>query len=84
VKNPKHPYTVGLMGAIPTIGGNAETLTQIDGSMPRLTEIPRGCAFNPRCPKAFDRCQQDRPEPIPVDRARVACWLYEQSMPARG
>ena len=56
VKHPSHPYTEGLMGSIPVIGHRLERLTQIDGAMPRLTEIPKGCAFNPRCPKAIDRC----------------------------
>ena len=44
--------------------------------MPRLTEIPAGCAFNPRCPKAFDRCRTERPELLDADRSRAACWLY--------
>jgi peptide/nickel transport system ATP-binding protein len=78
VQRAKHPYTQGLMGAIPTIGGDAERLTQIDGSMPRLTAIPQGCAFNPRCPKVFERCRRDRPEQIPVETAQVSCWLYDR------
>jgi peptide/nickel transport system ATP-binding protein len=78
VQRAKHPYTQGLMGAIPTIGGNAERLTQIDGAMPRLTAIPPGCAFNPRCPKVFERCRRERPEPIAVESAQVACWLYDR------
>jgi peptide/nickel transport system ATP-binding protein len=51
IKNAKHPYTEGLMGSIPVVGHDLERLTQIEGSMPRLTEIPPGCAFNPRCPE---------------------------------
>jgi peptide/nickel transport system ATP-binding protein len=82
VKQAKHPYTDGLMGSIPVIGHDVEALTQIDGAMPRLTEIPRGCAFNPRCPKAFAKCFEARPDPIPVDRTRVACWLYEEGADA--
>ncbi|KZC97410.1 ABC transporter ATP-binding protein [Oceanibaculum pacificum] len=78
IKHAKHPYTHGLMGSIPTIGHDTEKLTQIDGSMPRLTDIPRGCAFNPRCPKAFDKCFVDRPELIQVEQTRAACWLYEK------
>ena len=80
VQRAKHPYTQGLMGAIPTIGGNAERLTQIDGAMPRLTAIPQGCAFNPRCPKVFDRCRRERPEPMTVETAQVACWLYDRAV----
>jgi peptide/nickel transport system ATP-binding protein len=77
IKAPKHPYTVGLMGSIPKIGGHGERLAQIEGSMPRLNAIPPGCAFNPRCPKVFGRCRVDRPDPMPVEGSRVACWLYD-------
>jgi len=76
VKQPHHPYTVGLMGAIPTLGHDVAALTQIEGSMPRLNAIPPGCAFNPRCPRVFDRCRVDRPDPMPVGGSDVACWLY--------
>ena len=78
VKNPKHPYTKGLMGAIPTIGHDVDRLTQIEGSMPRLNEIPPGCAFNPRCSYAFDRCRVDRPDLIDAHRSKAACWLLEK------
>jgi peptide/nickel transport system ATP-binding protein len=76
IKQALHPYTEGLMGSIPTVGTDAERLVQIEGAMPRLTEIPPGCAFNPRCPKVFDRCRRERPEPIAVGATGVACWLY--------
>jgi peptide/nickel transport system ATP-binding protein len=79
VKRARHPYTHGLMGSIPHIGHDAEKLTQIDGSMPRLTEIPNGCAFNPRCTKVFDRCRVDRPDLESVEGSQVACWLYDES-----
>jgi peptide/nickel transport system ATP-binding protein len=75
VKSAHHPYTRGLMGAIPSLEGTGDRLTQIPGSMPRLSAIPPGCAFNPRCPHAFDRCRVERPDPMPVDNAHVACWL---------
>ncbi|WP_439562109.1 ABC transporter ATP-binding protein [Roseinatronobacter sp.] len=74
----EHPYTAGLMGSIPTLTQTAARLTQIPGSMPRLNAIPQGCAFNPRCPKVFDRCRTDRPELIDRDNGRhVSCWLYD-------
>ncbi|MBD3305437.1 ATP-binding cassette domain-containing protein [candidate division KSB3 bacterium] len=82
VKNPKHPYTKGLMGSIPTIGHDVEKLTQIEGSMPRLTEIPPGCAFNPRCPYAFDRCRHERPDLMETDENQAACWLITQESQA--
>ncbi|MEM8586440.1 MAG: ABC transporter ATP-binding protein [Pseudomonadota bacterium] len=78
VKHPKHPYTEGLMGAIPAMGHDVDRLNQIEGSMPRLTAIPTGCAFNPRCPKAFDRCFVERPDPMVSDPSQVACWLYDK------
>ncbi len=79
IKRAKHPYTEGLMGSIPKLGGDEAKLAQIDGSMPRLTAIPKGCAFNPRCPKAFDRCREQRPDPIAVGDTKVACWLYDDA-----
>jgi len=77
VKSARHPYTEGLMGSIPSLGQKVERLRQIDGAMPRLTDIPRGCAFNPRCARVFDRCRVERPELMPTDGpSRAACWLY--------
>ncbi len=77
IHNPQHPYTTGLMGSIPSIGQDVERLPQIEGSMPRLTAIPPGCAFNPRCPHAFDRCRVDRPDLMATKGAtRAACWLH--------
>jgi len=81
VQDPLHPYAVGLMGSIPTLTGEAERLVQIPGSMPRLTAIPAGCAFNPRCPRVFARCHVERPEPIARGAHQVACFLYD---PASG
>ncbi len=77
IKHAKHPYTEGLMGSIPVLGHDVERLQQIDGSMPRLTEIPQGCAFNLRCPHAHDRCFKDRPDLMATDESSIAaCWLY--------
>jgi peptide/nickel transport system ATP-binding protein len=73
---PRHPYTVGLMGSIPRISSQQEKLVQIDGAMPRLNAIPPGCAFNPRCPRRFERCTRERPELAPAGASRAACWLH--------
>ncbi|WP_128561927.1 ABC transporter ATP-binding protein [Methylobacterium crusticola] len=78
VGDPLHPYAQGLMGAIPTLAHDADRLAQIPGAMPRLSAIPPGCAFNPRCPRAFARCTVDRPEPLAVGSHRVACHLYDE------
>jgi peptide/nickel transport system ATP-binding protein len=72
---PAHPYTVGLMGSIPAMDEDRERLLQIDGAMPRLNAIPSGCAFNSRCPQAFERCRVDRPELLAAGATRAACWL---------
>lgn len=77
VKHAKHPYTKGLMGSIPSLGVRTERLTQIDGAMPRLTEIPTGCAFNPRCTFKGQRCLVDRPNLMPAGATRAACWLHD-------
>jgi peptide/nickel transport system ATP-binding protein len=74
---PAHPYTVGLMGSIPSMDDERERLLQIDGAMPRLNAIPGGCAFNPRCPKVFDRCRVERPDLLPAGHTRAACWLHD-------
>jgi peptide/nickel transport system ATP-binding protein len=78
IQNAEHPYTAGLMGSIPTLTQTAARLTQIPGAMPRLNAIPQGCAFNPRCPKVFDRCYIDQPNLIArPDGRQVSCWLYD-------
>jgi peptide/nickel transport system ATP-binding protein len=79
VQHPRHPYTRGLMGAIPTVGKRAERLVQIPGSMPRLAAIPPGCAFHPRCAEAFARCRQERPERIVSGQSEAACWLLAEN-----
>jgi peptide/nickel transport system ATP-binding protein len=79
IKHARHPYTHGLMGSIPVIGHDLERLVQIEGAMPRLTEIPPGCPFHPRCPAAFGRCRKVRPELMPVGRSAAACWLHERA-----
>jgi peptide/nickel transport system ATP-binding protein len=81
IHRPAHPYTVGLMGSIPAMDEDRERLLQIDGSMPRLNAIPTGCAFNPRCPRVFDRCRVERPELMDAGVTRAACWLVAE--PAR-
>jgi len=73
---PRHPYTVGLMGSIPRIAFEQHRLVQIDGAMPRLNAIPPGCAFNPRCPRRFERCVVERPALLDAGTSRAACWLH--------
>ncbi|CAM5781879.1 ABC transporter ATP-binding protein [Ottowia pentelensis] len=76
INQPAHPYTTGLMASIPDMEQDREQLNQIDGAMPRLNAIPRGCAFNPRCPRVFERCRVERPELMPAGATQAACWLH--------
>ncbi len=82
INHPAHPYTVGLMASIPDMEQERERLNQIDGAMPRLNAIPRGCAFNPRCPKVFERCHQERPDLMSAGATQAACWLHAASKEA--
>ncbi len=75
VLSPGHPYTQGLMGSIPALDVRVDRLRQIDGSMPRLGSIPRGCAFNPRCVKAVALCRQERPDLMPAGATLAACFV---------
>ena len=84
IHDPQHPYTAGLMGSIPAVGGEVERLPQIEGSMPRLDAIPPGCAFNPRCPGAFDRCRSERPDLMQARGTLAACWLHAPERKAPG
>lgn len=78
IKHPIHPYTRGLMGSIPDPSGEASRLLQIPGAMPRLNAIPAGCAFNPRCQHAVERCRTERPGMRDIGLTEVACHLAEE------
>ena len=73
--NPAHPYTVGLMGSTPLASAGKSRLNQIEGSMPRLDDLPAGCAFSPRCPQAQDQCRTDPRPTLAAYEGRVACWF---------
>ena len=68
---PQHPYTKGLMASTPLASAGQRRLQQIPGSMPKLTMLPQGCAFNPRCSRATDKCRQSE---LPNIEDRAACW----------
>lgn len=80
IHHPKHPYTVGLMGSIPSMASHQTRLLQIDGSMPRLNAIPAGCAFNPRCQRVMPICAVKRPELMSAGTSEAACWLHDASV----
>ncbi len=77
-KNPKHPYTVGLLRAIPTYGTKKGEIKGIPGSVPNFLGPPPGCRFHPRCEHATSRCAEESP-PAPIKIApghEVNCFLY--------
>jgi len=75
--NPQHPYTKGLMAAIPRPDRETIKLESIAGTVPDLIFPPSGCRFHPRCPKAFDRCTQVKPPMVETKKGHgVACLLY--------
>ena len=77
INHPAHPYTAGLMAAIPDMTQDRARLHQIDGAMPRLNAIPAGCAFNPRCDRVFGKCKEVQPSLMQAQVTQAACWLNE-------
>lgn len=74
LNSPAHPYTVGLIEAVPTFEKDRRPMVPIPGSPPDPDEILVGCAFAPRCARVLERCPTDRP-PLDITRGRlVACW----------
>jgi oligopeptide/dipeptide ABC transporter ATP-binding protein len=78
-KQPKHPYTQGLLASIPMLQTDrAMRLNVISGTVPNLLRLPAGCRFAPRCPYVMGICREREPELLPDDKTRVACWLYDK------
>jgi len=76
-KNPKHPYTVGLMKSIPRHDTDVDELEPIRGTVPNPDEMPAGCRFAPRCPFATDLCRETLPSLIRnEDGSEVRCFIY--------
>jgi oligopeptide/dipeptide ABC transporter ATP-binding protein len=75
---PLHPYTRGLLAAIPSIDGGARKLQGIAGGIPNLLDPPAGCRFHPRCPMAIDRCRAEKPLLRDFAGQRVACHRAEE------
>ena len=77
--DPKHPYTKGLLHAIPRITREREPLHTIEGAVPNPTERVEGCSFSPRCPYATDQCKKEAPPERQISPERsVRCWIYEK------
>jgi oligopeptide transport system ATP-binding protein len=79
-KNPRHPYTLGLLKSVPRLDETVRTsLDPIEGLPPDLIDLPVGCSFQPRCPYAFDRCTQETPYLMEHSEAHTtACWRHEE------
>ena len=76
---PRHPYTMGLIRAVPTVAGGFEELASIPGSPPDLINLPSGCPFHPRCPFATEKCKQEEPALMPVGPQQfAACWHTDE------
>jgi peptide/nickel transport system ATP-binding protein len=76
-KDPKHPYTIGLMKSIPRHDTDVDELVPIRGNVPSAKDMPKGCRFAPRCPFATDLCQDELPTLVKQkDNSEVRCWIY--------
>jgi oligopeptide/dipeptide ABC transporter ATP-binding protein len=76
---PHHPYTEGLLAAVPRLGGSRERLAVIPGTVPPATDWPSGCRFRDRCPYAWERCEREHPPLYEIGVGRVSrCHLAEE------
>lgn len=76
-RNAYHPYTIGLIKAVPTLTTDKSALISVPGSPPDLIHLPTGCKFHPRCPLADERCRREEPKLCEVEPAhQVACWQW--------
>ncbi|MDD4570048.1 MAG: ABC transporter ATP-binding protein [Tepidanaerobacteraceae bacterium] len=83
-KEPKHPYTIGLMGSIPRLDQPKEKLYVIEGTVPNPFDMPKGCRFHPRCPEAKEICSNREPELVVTNGHQVRCWKYSSNWKGGG
>ncbi len=77
-EDPKHPYTRGLLAAIPRLDGSAKSLSSIAGAIPNLIDPPRGCRFHPRCAESGNTCHHSRPRSLEISPGHlVSCHIYD-------
>jgi peptide/nickel transport system ATP-binding protein len=76
---PRHPYSLGLLRAVPRVSGALGSVVSIPGSPPDLVRLPKGCSYAPRCPYAIDACRAAEPPLIPVDTPQhtAACIRWQ-------
>ena len=75
---PLHPYTEGLLKSIPRLNQSVEKLHVIDGMVPSLSQMSKGCRFCPRCEYATKYCQEYEPPMLVCDNRKVRCWRYKE------
>ncbi|WP_237386424.1 ABC transporter ATP-binding protein [Xenorhabdus sp. Sc-CR9] len=79
--HPTHPYSIGLLNAVPRLDGDEEILTTIQGNPPNLLRLPKGCPFQPRCQFAIERCAQQEPQLESFDLGRLrACFKCQEEL----
>jgi len=79
-RRPAHPYTAGLLNAVPTLAAHKQELRSIPGAPPDLIDRPHGCAFHPRCPLASEQCRRVEPPLEAIgDGVQVACWHWRSA-----
>jgi peptide/nickel transport system ATP-binding protein len=79
---PRHPYTRGLLGSVPSGAAPRTMLSSIDGTPPSLTNLPTGCAFHPRCQFATEECLKTRPSLVDVAEGRMAACFHQDAVAA--
>ena len=78
ISNPQHPYTQGLLQALPQMAGGEQRLNQIPGMMPSLLNMPKGCPFEPRCAESMKRCLSEIPKLLELENGtQTACFARE-------
>jgi peptide/nickel transport system ATP-binding protein len=84
-ERPRHPYTQALLGSVLTPDPNKGVPdTHLGAAYPNPLDIPSGCSFHPRCPKAMDHCPKVEPRPLPIPGGHVECHLYDAELTPKG
>lgn len=76
---PRHPYTQGLLASLPRVDRDLEHLNTIEGTVPSLSQMPKGCRFSDRCQKATQRCRQEKPQLLDNNGHQTRCFLCEKN-----
>jgi len=74
-KDPRHPYTIGLLSSMPSLSHKGGRLNTIEGSVPKPTELPEGCRFSPRCRFAREICKKNQPPLKEIGERMLSCWM---------